>query len=333
MVETQRLSWPDYAKGMAIALIVVCHTGEGLREAGLRPWPGVWSHAAAVCYTFMVPVFFVLSGWFSERTRRTKGTQYQIKTVLQCLLYPYLVWSLVQAVLAMVTRAANVVPAWSELPGLLLSGYKQFWCLHSLMLSFAVDLILSAARLTPPGRAVFGAALALVFSIPLCSLAAPIDRAALHYIYFAVGCCLSERATSAFNPKELLLGAALGTVGLGILHLAGIRFPSPAWIVASFFGLSACFAVAMLLPESRWLWLLTWMGRWSLQIYCLGLICTAATRWLLVRSGLGDFTVHLLAGTFVGIVVPMAVAYLDSQYFGFLFRLRPPPETSRISFS
>ena len=68
-----RLDWADYGKGLAILLVVICHTVNGLMRAGVFRGNPDYQYFDDVCFSFMVPVFFFLSGYFCERSFARKS--------------------------------------------------------------------------------------------------------------------------------------------------------------------------------------------------------------------------------------------------------------------
>src|SRR5687767_3873922 len=87
-----RESWIDTAKGWGILLVVLGHALRGLQNAQLLPTSG-WSHALdAWIYSFHMPLFFLLSGFFMEKAVH-KPLDRALKDRAKTLLWPYLVWS------------------------------------------------------------------------------------------------------------------------------------------------------------------------------------------------------------------------------------------------
>ena len=85
---SSRIAWADIAKGFAIICVVIGHVGAiDMPQALVR-----------FCFTFHMPLFFVLSGWFLRPTERLTG-EFLRKNV-KGLLVPYYVIGLVFVVVA-----------------------------------------------------------------------------------------------------------------------------------------------------------------------------------------------------------------------------------------
>ena len=88
-----RLQYIDIAKGIAILAVIIGHVS--IRMAGLSYGA---STVTAVCFTFHMPLFFLLSGYFLHYERR-----FNWKTEIQRLVVPYFVAALAVVVLEAMT--------------------------------------------------------------------------------------------------------------------------------------------------------------------------------------------------------------------------------------
>jgi len=92
-MDKERLMWPDIAKGFAIFFVVLLHTGDGIINAGLKE-PSWWRWVYNAGYTFMVPLFFFISGMFCEQSRKSLNQRFI--TIGKNIFYPYVLWSIIQ---------------------------------------------------------------------------------------------------------------------------------------------------------------------------------------------------------------------------------------------
>ncbi|MEO1051431.1 MAG: acyltransferase [Bacteroidota bacterium] len=93
--QKNRLAWIDYAKGMAILMVVYRHLLIGLGRSGLDT-PAVLMKAADIVLTVRMPLFFVLSGFFIGRSLQKRSNLQFIRNKFDTLLYPYLIWAAIQ---------------------------------------------------------------------------------------------------------------------------------------------------------------------------------------------------------------------------------------------
>lgn len=93
-----RLAWVDYAKGIALILVAYRHILIGFERAGL-PIHIMLLKANEMFFSFRMPLFFILSGVFITRSLEKRGWLELIKIKWQTLLYPYLLWCIIQITL------------------------------------------------------------------------------------------------------------------------------------------------------------------------------------------------------------------------------------------
>jgi fucose 4-O-acetylase-like acetyltransferase len=315
-----RLSWADYAKGIAIILVVVCHCAEGtLNAASSLPSPA-WSVFLDISYAFMVPAFFVVAGWFSERTYQTKGGAYQLRYVLGRILYPYVVWTVAQTALMILSKAGNRVPSWADLPGFLLFGSMQFWFLRALVAAYCFQLVLRAVRFGELlGLGISAVALALFSLYPNAAPPSTIHPAT-HLFFFLAGAFCFRHRLRLSGRLALRLAAGLGLVSLFALHFMGARCDTPFRPITAMAGIVACLSLCALLPDSRWLLILKLVGRHSLPIYCLHVIFAAGTRAILFKAGVRSFDTQVLLGSIAGTIFPLGISIWSLGRFEWLFR-------------
>jgi fucose 4-O-acetylase-like acetyltransferase len=97
---TNRLAWIDYARGIAIILVLYRHIFEGISRSGVEATQYAYlEHANIIFYSFRMPLFFILSGVFIAKSLAKRGVKSLIMNKVSILLYPYLLWSMLQITL------------------------------------------------------------------------------------------------------------------------------------------------------------------------------------------------------------------------------------------
>ncbi len=94
-LKDSRLKWIDMAKGLAIILVVFRHIVIGLSRAGLEIGT-VYEAASTITYSFRMPLFFILSGFFLRKSIEKRKFNQFLNSKFSTLLYPYLVWTCIQ---------------------------------------------------------------------------------------------------------------------------------------------------------------------------------------------------------------------------------------------
>ena len=101
---TSRLNWIDIAKGIATLLVVYRHVLYGIGRRGFDVGVYLWDLNEMV-YSFRMPLFFILSGLFFARSVQKRSKIEFLGYKVNSLIYPYLLWALVQVTLQVALSA------------------------------------------------------------------------------------------------------------------------------------------------------------------------------------------------------------------------------------
>src|SRR5690349_15151101 len=85
-----RYNWIDYARGIAIILVVYRHSFEGIKRAGFSISNYLFlEHANIIFFSFRMPLFFIVSGIFISGSLFKRGLNGLISNKMRTILYPY----------------------------------------------------------------------------------------------------------------------------------------------------------------------------------------------------------------------------------------------------
>ena len=176
-----KLKWVDVAKGIAIILVVYGHVLDGLFNAGVTVPRYHLQHD--FIYSFHMPLFFVLSGLFAKRVLVLPKLQFFRRQGI-ALLYPYLLWSVVQSgIMLIMSKYTNGGLTSLEFLMIPLDPFGQFWYLYDL---FFIYILYYFIRIKTDDSFI------LVISILLFILAPyfeiwEFNRIFNHFVFFALG--------------------------------------------------------------------------------------------------------------------------------------------------
>jgi fucose 4-O-acetylase-like acetyltransferase len=149
-IKGNRLAWIDYARGIAIILVLYRHIFEGISRSGVEAAKYSWlEHANIIFYSFRMPLFFILSGVFIGKSLAKRGVKNLIVNKASILLYPYLLWSVIQITLQMALGGyVNANRSWIDYMYVLFYPrmIDQFWYLYALF-NVTVIYILTREKL------------------------------------------------------------------------------------------------------------------------------------------------------------------------------------------
>jgi len=353
LLKKKRLQWVDYLRGIAIILVVYHHVRIGIERSDIIV-PAALVKANMIFYSFRMPLFFMLSGIFINRSLLKKSGLEIAGIKFEKLLYPYFVWVFIQISLQLVFgEFTNTSRGLTDFTYIFYNPryLDQFWYLPALF-NATMFYLLIKTKLKPNAWQHLGVALALYFTAPYFQGVSIMSDWMEFYIFFAVGDTISalffqQKAQKFFNNIwtfiliiPFFIAAQLyylkNDIGYTTLltNVQSIRenYLSHAWgqmvfLFIAFIGCVTMFKLAFLLQRLQVLSFLRVLGYHSLQIYVMHVIITGCTRILLVKYfDIVNPYVLLFGSIAVGVILPIVIYNLlikdNVGWFLFSYRRR-----------
>jgi fucose 4-O-acetylase-like acetyltransferase len=307
-----RADYLDIAKGLGIILVVIFHVRRGILEAGGHIGNPAFAFADYFTYLFHMPLFFLISGIFVQHSLR-KGTVPFLREKLIHIYWPYLLWSIVSLLAAVVL--SSYVNNSVDLQRLLLVPFLpkfHFWFLFTLMLYFILCAFVRDIRVLGV-IAVLGSLLYLQPDVQLYA-----GRYVHFLIFFVAGMALSAQLQN-FDSDRWWPGA------LAVLLLSaiagfwfGLDDMSPIMVPAGFAGSYLVIALSLRIEAGRFGNLFRLLGEQSLAIYLLHILASSGTRIVVSRlvHHMNPY-VLLCVSVIAGLLLPL-VAYKIAKQFRIL---------------
>jgi fucose 4-O-acetylase-like acetyltransferase len=325
-----RLKWIDYARGIAIILVVYRHVFEGLKESGLSVANYLYlEYANIFFFSFRMPLFFIVSGIFVSLSLQKRGIKKYIETRARTVLYPYFLWACIQLTIQFFFQDyTNGHPTAQTYLYLfyLPREIAHFWYLYALF-NVGVLYVLVKYKLgvTPVQNVVLGIAM---FIISVLTWQKNITTGFIgdilhYYIFFAIGDAVSRFISDRehfkyFESGKLLLLLLIPFVA-GQLYFLYTNLPhanekymyveyyQPAmFLLISLTGCAFIMNLTFVLQKYNVMSWLTVLGRHSLYIYVAHVIAFAAVRICLRKIfGIESVPVLLTAGIIGGLLIPV----------------------------
>ncbi len=312
--QARRLFWVDYAKGIAIILVVYRHILIGIERSGIEV--SEWlRNVNEMVYSFRMPLFFILSGIFISRTiEKYKGNTF-IKLKSKTILYPYLVWGIIQITIQIVlSKYTNSHRSLVDYTYLIINprAIDQLWYLLALFnCSILFYLLFSLSK--------SNSWVLLTISFVLYSGSYLIEHISLfhdifYYFFFLV---LGHLGRQIFlddayrvylkSPKVLFITLpfffATQWYWLNHQDMNHILF-----IPIALIGCFVIYSISFILAERNWLQVITIAGRHSLQIYLMHLLIVSMVRIIMVKLLYINTAWPILGACWIlGIVTPIIV--------------------------
>lgn len=330
----QRLDWVDYARGIAIILVVFRHTMVGLNRSGLTV-PDWLYQIQEFTVNFRMPAFFMLSGIFLAKAviKRETGEVFRKKSYT--LLYPYLLWTTlfisIQILMSDYTNASRTPEDYLDII-LQPRSLDHMWYLLALFTTTCLYLVSFKWINAPVAQLTLGVLLHFVSHfVREYSL---VSDLCYYYIFLVLGVVLS---------RNLITSQAQTKTGL----LRTVVLLLPFFVAGQWFWLEYGNESLGMMPVSLGIILLAcvffyffcrWarmqeifpglvnIGRHSVYIYILHLLIIAGFR-ILATNLLNIHNVYILVlgSLLLSIILPiLAYRYLGKYGFHYLFSLEKP---------
>lgn len=302
-----RVDWVDYAKGICIVMVVMMHSVLGVEAAANQT--GFMHWLVMFAKPFRMPDFFLISGLFLSVVIDRDWRTYLDRKVVH-FAYFYLLWVTIQFGFKAPSFAAE--SSWGHAGYLYLESFIEpfgtLWFIYLLPIFFVVTKLTRSA----PPLAVWVVAAALEMAHVTTGWTV-IDEFCSRFVYFYSGYwlasyvfALSDRARA--RPAFALVGLALWALINGGLVIAGFSEWPLVSLALGLVGAGAIIVMGTLLARMHWLNFLRSCGEHSIVIYLAFFLPMAATRTVLLRSGISvDIGTISLIVAVAGVVGALAI--------------------------
>jgi len=304
---SDRVDWVDYAKGICIVMVVMMHSVLGVELAAGQT--GFMHPLVAFAKPFRMPDFFLISGLFLSLVVERDWRTYLDRKVIH-FAYFYVLWVTIQFGFKAPAFAAET--SWAHAGLLYLESFIEpfgtLWFIYLLPVFFVVT---KATRRAPP--LLIWALAALLEMAHIVTGWTVIDEFCARFVYFYTGYlfaaavfALSDRARA--RPQIALPALALWALLDGSLVKSGFSEWPLVSLALGLAGACAIVTLGTLLARARRLKFLRFCGEHSIVIYLAFFLPMAATRTLLLRTGIiPDVGTMSLVVTLVALLGALAI--------------------------
>lgn len=300
-----RIDWVDYAKGFCICFVVMMHSTLGVGDAmGQHGW---LHHMVAFAKPFRMPDFFLISGLFLSLVIDRDWKTYLDRKVVH-FAYFYLLWMTIQFAFKAPGMmhdigAAGVVKLYLFS---LVEPFGTLWFIYLLPVMF----VFTKATQRIPAAVIWLFAATLEVA-PIHTGWTVIDEFASRFVYFYTGYILAPHIFSVArkvqdHPWRGALMLALWAPMNGAMVYFGYSEMAGVSLALGLVGAAAVVRLSALLSLSRLATPLRYLGQHSIVVYLAFFLPMAATRAVLIKTGvISDVGTISAIVTVVGIIVPV----------------------------
>ncbi|MGE3831185.1 MAG: acyltransferase family protein [Parvibaculaceae bacterium] len=326
-----RVDWVDCAKGVCIILVVMMHSTLGVEKAAEQlSWLNPFIEWAR---PFRMPDFFLISGLFLAARINRPWRSYLDSKVMH-FAYFYILWMTIQ----FASKSYGMITAdgaTATLEAYLLAFIQPFgtlWFIYLLAVFFVVTKLLGGAR--PQLVFLFAAALEIA---PIDTGWLAIDEFAARFVYFYTGYWLARyvfdyaKELGTLHPLTIASGLfAWGFINAFMVTNGYSTLPGFS-LVLGFIGAGAVIAFAVFLSKFPISNPIRYCGENSIVIYLSFFLFMAATRTILLKTGIiADLGLVSLIVTATGVIGPLVLFWVTrNSPLYFLFRR---PQWARLTW-
>jgi uncharacterized membrane protein YcfT len=303
----ERIDWVDYAKGICIVMVVMMHSVLGVEAAAGQT--GFMHAVVAFAKPFRMPDFFLISGLFLGVVIDRDWRTFLDRKVVH-FAYFYLLWVTIQFGFKAPAFAAE--SSWQHAGYLYLESFIEpfgtLWFIYLLPIFFVA---IKATRKVP-APLILGIACVLE-AMHIVTGWTVIDEFCARFVYIYSGYLFANYVFALSNGARARPWAAIAGLSAWALVNAGLVASGVSeWPVISLAlglaGACAIIAIGTLLARAHLLNSLRFCGEHSIVIYLAFFLPMAATRTLLLKSGIiADIGTVSLIVTVAGVLGALAI--------------------------
>ncbi|WP_372426220.1 acyltransferase family protein [Salinarimonas chemoclinalis] len=310
-----RIGWVDAAKGICIVFVVMMHATLGVGES--MGGEGFMHVVVAFAAPFRMPDFFLISGLFLARVVDRDWRTYGDKRILH-FAYFYLLWLVIQSLAKIGSVSDGTLVGFLEhLAVSLVEPYSTLWFVYMLAIFSVVAKLVR--RLSPVLVLAVAAALEIA---PIHTGWFLLDEFCARLVYFLAGWHLAPALFRLAEAAVARKGAALAFLGVwavvnGVLALTEVTVLGATTTLAALpvvslalggAGAAAIVAVSALIAGTAVGRPFAYAGAHSIAVYLAFFFPMAATREVLLRTGVvDDVGVVSLVVTLAAVIAPLVL--------------------------
>ena len=332
-----RLKWVDYAKGIAIILVVYRHLLIGINRSGLAAHE-ILMQANEVVYTFRMPLFFILSGIFIRKGIQKRSVAKFINSKFETIIYPYLIWATLQVTIQiLLTGYINADRTWVDYTYIFTRprSIDQFWFLYALF-NTAMLYLLSFKLLKGNRYMLLAVGVALQGLFMVLSHIPVLNDVLQYFFYMAVGDFCAGYLLDKQHYKKLsslrltLLLLPFFVIAQWVYFSQGEHVNIFLLTVIALTGSTLMFNLSFVMARYDVLGFFPFVGNYSLQVYLMHAMVGAASRVFFVKFvHLTQVPLLLGLGWVLAVLIPIFF-YRFCMMSGFWWLFQPKKPASAI---
>lgn len=327
--DSVRLGWVDYARGLAILLVIFRHTMVGLKRADIVISDNIY-FIQEFLLNVRMPVFFILSGVFLGATIKKNTFSKVVSNKTANLLYPYVLWSVIFITFQLIlSKYTNSQRSWTDYKYILFQPREldHLWYLLALFNTTMLFLLVQKMTSLKP---VFHFLLAIILYCfhPLVYAYSLVSDVMYNYVFLVFGVMMYEKIMQLeyLKLKRLLLLLAIITpffIAGQLFWLYNITenyqpvkdFYILPFLLIIFIASIVYYLVSRILYTMQVAGFLAWIGKYSLYIYILHVFVIALVRVLFINFlKINNQYLLITVSMLLGVLIPVWFYFIIKKF-------------------
>ena len=320
MVDKKVTAWVNYAKAIGIVLVVYGHVVRGLVKSGIEMPEYLYYLVDSIIYSFHMPLFFFLSGLFFCKSLNKYGGKGLIFTKLDTIIYPYIIWSLLQGSIEVtLSNFTNGNVSWGYVFKLLWAPRAHFWFLYALFFVFLAAVVICSTKAKKHTEVIFTLSVILYLLPPVLPTFRIFTFISEYSIYFYFGIVFQKHVKVEYlkSSQAVLILLIMFLLGQWLFHGHFLlTYQDKGWGTLLLALISIVFVVSVSVQLStRSYSAIEFVGISSMGIYLMHILAGSGTRIVLSKLlNVDSYILHIMVGTIVGILFPIIAIKLISKF-------------------
>lgn len=325
-----RYYWVDNLKFSCCILVVLGHFYMSMISAGILPDNLCYNLTIKTMYTFHVPVFFVCSGFLYQKSNKVHSFKSWYKNVLDKLLnlgVPYFTFTAITLLMKNIFADSVNNPAGDTLYTLFIHPTAPYWYLYALFFMFVFIPCLNTKKQSV--ALLIFALVAKIFCI-ICTgygIAIPyiIYSTLSRMIWLVLGITLSFDIIDLKSKpsKAVMIVCAVLAVVISVC-----LYKEQSLSETQNFIIGLLFVIAIIIASQNYAFtslnkLSSNFSEYFMPVYVMHTIACAGVRILLIKIGVLNPVIHIIAGVISGFLLPIIAYKIAKKIPIFLFFIYP----------
>lgn len=313
----KRIGWVDFGKGITIFFVMLAHVLEGVYKTGnYTQYNNLSKVLMGIIFTFIMPVFFSLSGYLYRTPKTTREYLQSMKKKAVNLFIPYILFSIVYVAMQHMGNSVNSLNSWGSLALIYVKPIGYLWFLYILFFIFLLVGFLDLLKINKYWQLTVYLVLFLMsqlIGMPYV-LAGTFTWAICFYIGYIIkdsGIVINKKIAIALIVMLLLGWIYQYNLGGDWYHTNTLGFNN---MITKLVSIPLSIYLFSNVKKNTFFNYFNKYGRYSLIIYLVHAPVTSVIRTILMHLGVTNYFVLIIGISLITWYITLAVCWMSDRF-------------------